>query len=120
MASVGSVTTDFVSGTPAGLKRQLKVWTRPGLDGVGALDVGKSDGRARLQLEHHDTQSNVETWIADIEALQGQVVSITPDWGTTYDGCLITEVSQPEIRPYNDGGTIKAIGRLTIRIERTE
>ena len=120
MATVGSVSTDFVSGTPPSLKRTLKTWTRPGIDGVGALDLGKSDGRGRLQLEHHDTQANVEQWIADIEALQGQVVSITPDWGTAYAGCLITEVSQPEIRPWNDGGTIKAIGRLTIRIERTE
>jgi hypothetical protein len=93
MPTIGTIECTFVKGTAAELKERVEAWQRPGIDGYGAQTVGKGDAPFAFTAVLYDTQENVESWIADLEALQGQVIDVTDDWGREHASLLVLRVT---------------------------
>ena len=110
MASVGGLSCDSVQGELPGLKTMLDVWHVPGLDGVGAMDVGQGDAVAQIEIHKFGNIAAVSTWVGLIEAMQGTLVTIVSDWAVTYTSILIRHVSRPMVEsaePYNAHGVLQ-------------
>lgn len=114
MASIGGVSCDFVRGSSTTLKERLDVYPVPGVDGLGAQKLGRSDSSFRFEAMRLSTHGTVAAWFASIEALQGTVVSVTDDWGKTHTGLLIVEVSEGVRTPNQAPGALGAIGRISV------
>ena len=95
MASVGGVNCTFVRGGANQPKTRLELWQVPGIDGYGAMDVGRGDASFQFLLVKYGSTGTVESWILSIEALQGEVVSITDDHDTVHANCLVVRVGLP-------------------------
>jgi hypothetical protein len=89
------VACDYVKGEIEDFKPQIELWTTPGFEGVGAQRLATVGGPFLFLLSLYDTDVKVEAWIASLEALAGQVVTIKTDLGMIYYHCLITVVSPP-------------------------
>ncbi len=97
MAGIGGVSCNMVKGEAPAKKERLRVWQVPGIDGYGAHADGLGDSAFVFLGVKYGLRAAIETWSTAIEALQGSVVSIVNDWGTTYTNCLIQHVSVPRI-----------------------
>lgn len=106
MASIGSVTTDILRGnSPAALLEQVATWETPGIDGVGALSIGKNGGNFAYTAIRYGSTAAAETFLSDLENLQGTVVSITDDFGEIYGSLLILSVVRTgKIAEIGNGG----------------
>ena len=94
MAAIGAVTCDMVKGAAETLREQVEVWRPPGVDGVGAQGMGKSEGVSHFLAVVYDTNAAVETWADGIRALAGTVQTIVDDWGTSHTNMLIARVGE--------------------------
>lgn len=116
MASVGGVTCDYVHGEAAELRERVDVWQVPGIDGYGAQKLAQGEADFMYVLARYDTAANVETWIDNIVALQGTLVTIVDDWEISRTLCLIQKVSAPKRTPATrTTGTVACRGELTIQ-----
>ena len=95
--TIGAVACDLVRGDPKPQAQRLAVWYTPGIGSPGAHALGLGDGAFHVVAVEFAAAANLVTWHANLCALQGSVVSITNDWGTTYANCLITRVG-PMVR----------------------
>jgi hypothetical protein len=93
MAQIGGVLCTFVRGHCPQPKMRLMLWTVPGVDGIGAQAVGYNDSPFEVVAVLYSNALGIEAWKAALEGLQGTIVSITNDLGTTFSRCLITKVS---------------------------
>ena len=110
--SIGGHACDFVKGTLRALKETVETWRLPGVDGYGAQLLGFGDSSWQFTGVLYDSNTNVEAWFADLEALQGSIISITDDWGETYSNFLVTEVGVPSKTPAIGAGGAR--GELTL------
>lgn len=94
MPAIGSISCDLLRGYPPGPLRRVETWQRPGVDGVGALDLGSGGNPIRLVASVRGVEAAVITFAAALEALVGSAVVITPELGTART-VLITRVGQP-------------------------
>ena len=94
MASVGGISCDMVKGAAETLREQVEVWRQPGVDGVGAQTMGKSEGVSHFLAVIYDTNELVETWANSIRALAGTVGTIIDDWGTSHTNMLIARAGE--------------------------
>jgi hypothetical protein len=92
MASIGAVLCTFVRGHAPRVKTRLELWRVPGLNGYGALVLGQNDSEFEFTAVCYSSAMGVLDWKLQIEALQGQIVSIINDLGITYSNCLITKL----------------------------
>lgn len=98
--TVGGITCDIVRpNTPTGKKQRTETWIVPGLTGIGAHKLGVNESEWEFTIIEFDTAVNVFAWAASIEALQGTVIIVVDDWGTTYTGMLMTGASNPVRSP---------------------
>ena len=116
MAGIGAVTCTFVRGDLPQQKARLDVYYCPGLDNPGAHYLGLGDAAFAVRAILFDTPANVVTWAANLQALQGTVVTITNDWGTAYASCLLVQVGQLQRSPV---GLTGARGEVTIQGTRS-
>ena len=86
-------------GSPQNLKERVTVWQLPGLDGYGAQRLGKGDAPFGFTAVRYASESVVEGWIIDMEALQGQIVSAVDDWNRAHTNLLVSRVGQPVKTP---------------------
>ena len=93
--NIGGVSCDIVRGQIGGLKTRLELWQIPGLIGYGAQDLGLGDSEFVFVGIKYDTEANIETWIASMEALQGTVISVEDDWEQTHTNLLAVRVGTP-------------------------
>jgi len=118
MASIGGVSCDFVhGGPPPGLETVLQEWRVSGINGRGAQDMGEDADRGAYQVVKHDSEANVLTWIGNVQALQGTLVSVVDDWGQTWTNFLVLRVGRPRMTPaqgngYTTRGEISVTGRV--------
>jgi hypothetical protein len=95
MAAIGAVTCDFVKGDARDLKDAVDTWTVPGIDGYGAMGVGKRGSLVQFLAVRYAAAATVLTWLGSIQALESDVVSIVDDLGTTHTNILITRIGRP-------------------------
>ena len=115
MAAVGGVSCDMVKGNAETLREQVEVWRPPGVDGVGAQALGKSEGVSHFTAVLYDTNAAIETWANSLRALAGSVATIVDDWGVSHTNMLIQRVGELAKRAAQiPGSTVEAIGRVPI------
>jgi hypothetical protein len=115
MASIGGVTCTFVRGHPPYPKERVLLWTAPGIDGVGAQQVGRNDAEFQVQAVLYSSAPGILAWKLAIEALQGTLVTIVNDLGIAFTRCLIAKVSNMRSQAAKvPGTTITQRGEIII------
>lgn len=117
MASIGSVSCDFVKGAKTDLKERLEIWQVAGIAGFGAQKLGKGDSAFRFIAVKIDTKANISTWAGNIEDVSGTIVTITDDWAVAHTNCLVVSVSAVARTPRI--GTNNCRGEIEIRGVKT-
>jgi len=115
-AQIGSTACDTVSGVFPISKNIVKTWHRPGLNGIGALDLAKGDTVYTVTASKRDTYANVETWLHTLQAYQGTVQQFTTDWAQLYGQFLIRKVSVGTVTAELPHG---AKGVVELQVEKT-
>ncbi len=110
--AIGGNACDLVKGTLRALKETIETWRLPGVDGYGAQLLGFGDSSWEFTGVKYDSNANIEAWFADLEALQGSIISITDDWGETYQRLLVTQVGVPTKQAAADANGAR--GELTL------
>lgn len=108
MATLGSVTCDIINEREAAhtLRERVETWQTPGLAGYGAQTLGRGDSPVRFEVVKYANRDNLETWIGNVEAVQGTVVSVTDNDGVVFTNVLVTAVRVVERHvAYIPGGT---------------
>jgi hypothetical protein len=67
------------------------------MNGSGAMVVGNRSEPFTVICRRHDTAANIAAWFAQLCALSGTIVSITDDWGLSYDGALVRKAGRPHM-----------------------
>ena len=111
--SIGGVSCDLVSGRFAALKETIETWRIPGIDGYGAQLLGLGDSSFEFTGVKFGSNATIESWFSDIEALQGNIVSVFDDWGDTYSNLLVTGVSPSTKRVALHQGGVR--GQMTVQ-----
>jgi hypothetical protein len=114
MAAIGGISCTFLRGQLPAKKARVRVWEIPGLDGVGAQILGLGDSGGELRAVQFGTYSQVVTWVALLEAMQGSLVTVVNDFGQSTPLFLVESVSVPRIRPAIGSGYTTR-GELSIR-----
>ena len=115
MASIGGVTCDYLYGDIPTLKQLVEIYHRPGMNGVGVRKMGTGEGSFQLRAVNFDTSTGATTtWVGQIEALVGTIVSVVDNWGDTKTNCLIESVTPPEKQAVLAGASDVSMGVLTI------
>ncbi|NLE62137.1 MAG: hypothetical protein GX616_27585 [Planctomycetes bacterium] len=117
MASIGGVTCTFLRGVVPALKEEAIVSRRPGMNGYEILLTGAGDSQGQLQATLRSSDAGCDTWIASIQALQGDIVTVVNDHGDTTTGVYVQRVSQPQKRASCvPGTTVTTRADLTIQV----
>lgn len=120
MASVHGVSCDMVKGAGASLAERAEIWNTPGMDGVGAHQVGRHDGAFQFEAVLYGTSAAVDSWFESIEAQQAKIGTIVDDWGTNHSACLIVHVGQRIKQAATlPGSALEAIGRIVVTGRKT-
>lgn len=110
--SVGGQSCDFVRpNAPTAKKQRVEAWVVAGLTGIGAQKLGQNDSSFQFTIVKFDTDANLDTWAAAIDAMQSTVVTIVDDHGDSYTGCLIEQVSNREKSPAYHAKALGATGK---------
>jgi hypothetical protein len=93
MSAVGPITVDILRGVPSLIRPRVETWEVPGLDGYGAMTLGQGDSEFEiLTITYFADNADADTHIVDCTTAQGTVVTIVDDFGSSFDGMLITHV----------------------------
>jgi hypothetical protein len=112
--TVGSIGCDLISGMATTLTTTIETWAVPGLNGVGAIDMGANSSGFAFNCVEVDTSSNIETWFSNLEATKGTIITITDSFGTAYTNCLVTQVVRESKKAVIHEGGLKSIARATV------
>jgi hypothetical protein len=113
MPSIGGIACTFVRGDAPLPKQRVMLWHVPGIDGYGAQRMGLGDSEFQFRCIAYGTVSAVGAWAIAVQALQGQLVTIVNDWGTSYPRCLICRASPPRYTTAKIG-TTQARGEIIV------
>lgn len=114
--SFGGVTCHGIKGR-ANLKTvELDVFTRPGMDGHGALDLGDVARPNEFTLVYFGTPAACESWVQSIEAKVGTVVTVADDWGRSTTSWLCISIQSARITRA-DRGSGTAGARASVRVK---
>lgn len=78
------------------LKTRVETFERRGFDGYGFVTEAKGDADFPIVLEFFGDEPTVQTWIENIEALQGVICEVENGFGNIVGGILVEKVGQPE------------------------
>jgi len=100
--SIGGVEFDIIHGLPQIARFRVEVWEVPGLDGYGAMTLGKGNAEFDLvsifySANEDDNDGSADLIIAQSIALQGTAVNVVDDWrassgGDPYGPCIVQKV----------------------------
>lgn len=110
MPTIGGVTCSLVNIKYQAPTEQLDLWTIPGVDGTGVQKLG-SRGRPFTAVGVlYDTNTNILTWFAAIEALQGgNPIVVVDDIPNTFSNLRVTSVERiGPVRIVGEGTTHRA------------
>ena len=108
--TIGGVTCLLMHGTPPGLKDVSVATHIPGFDGYIGQNLAKAGGECTINVVNIDSNANITTWIASIEALAGTSVTLTydsTDWNQSFTSLMVTNVSAPLKTGVIYGGSYK-------------
>ncbi len=94
----GGIACNFLRGTQASPKTRLDVWQRPGIDGYGAIDLGKGDSKTEFILVAFGLYAATIGWGISIEDKQGAVVTVVNDWAESMANFLVEKVGLPQVQ----------------------
>lgn len=114
MAQIGGVLCTFVRGNCPNPKMRIELWRVPGLDGYGAQALGLNDSPFEVTAILYSNKAGVELWKDSIEGLQGSIVSITNDLGSTTQNCLILKISNMRPMAAIAAGGITTRGEIIV------
>jgi hypothetical protein len=114
MASVGGVSCDYLYGEIPSLKQLTEVYHRPGMNGVGVRKMGSGEGAFQLRAVTFDTEANIVTWIAAVEALVGTIVTVVDVWSDNKTNCLIESVTPAGKQSIVASGSDDCMGEINI------
>lgn len=114
--SFGGVACHYVKGRANAKTTNLDVFTRPGMDGHGALDLGDVAKPNEFTLVFFGTPAACEAWVQLIEALKGSLVAVEDDWGRTTASWLFIEMQVPRVTRADEGGGT-AGARAMVRVK---
>ncbi|HUX17415.1 MAG TPA: hypothetical protein VMW52_13140 [Phycisphaerae bacterium] len=91
MASIGGTSVISIhGGVDVAFGEEVEVITRPGADGLGVKTTGKRSPPSVLYSESdHATAAAAETVVGTFKAMQGTLVTIVDDHGTTCTNVLV-------------------------------
>jgi hypothetical protein len=114
--SFGGVACNNVKGRANSKTTNIEVFTRPGTDGHGALDLGDVARPNDFTLVFFGTPAACETWVGQIEAKVGTLVAVEDDWGRTTASWLCMSIQSAKV-VRADRGTGTAGARAVVRVK---
>ena len=97
MASIGGVTVSYLYGEIPAFKQTVAISTRSGLDGFSAVKQGSRGEQFGLRISHYAAdEAAANTFLAAIQALQGDLVTIVDAFAVSTSNVLIEAISQPQ------------------------
>ncbi len=95
MGTFLGVSCDIIRARTTALKTTTQVFVEPGQDGYGVHLLGQGDAAFVFILIEYGTPAAVDTWIALIEAKQGQQGTVTDDWPVSHLNMFVRAVNVP-------------------------
>jgi hypothetical protein len=89
MSSIGAESCAFVRGYGGSMGTRLEIWQVPGIDGIGAMDLGLGGEPFEFEAVQYGDSTTVHSWLLAIEAMRGTVQAIVDDHGVTHTNMLI-------------------------------
>ena len=114
MATFFGITTDLIRSRTPALKTTAEVFVEPGRDGYGVHTLGEGDARFVFVLVRLELIATVNSWIALIEAKQGQEGIVVDDWGETHSNMFAQRMSTPIKTAIIKDGVAAARGEITV------
>ena len=118
MASVGGVSCTFVHDAKGGippLRQRSETWHATGIDGYGIQLLGKGESEFTVRAVLYSNNAGIDTWAALLHAMQGLLVVIIDDHGTTYTYCYLKTVGNVAKTPAKiPGGEVTTRGEIKI------
>jgi len=119
MPSIGGVSCEFIPSAerpPAVLREEVELFRIPGISGYGSLLTGAADGSFRLEVaEYVASAAAARVWETALQSLQGQVVTIVDDQGTSHTYCLLMHVGNATVQAgWSPGTGVSQRASLTI------
>ena len=109
--NIGSVTSDIVDITEISPNQRIEVWERLGIDGIASRDIAKGGGAFIALCTKFDSNTSIDTWIANLEALQnGALKSGEDSHGTTFSNMIVLSVELIEKSGVIYAGSAKVMG----------
>jgi hypothetical protein len=95
--SIGSYSPDYIISRCTQPATVVDVWSVPGVDGIGAQQMGTRGGEFQLvSVEYFfgytDNSTSANTTESDCYAMQGTILTVTDNYGTTWENMLVTKV----------------------------
>jgi hypothetical protein len=88
----------------------------PGISGYGTALLGAANGEFSVTAVLLSNLAGVAVWEAALQAMQGTVVSIVDDHGTTHTYCELERVSNARITPaYQPGTGVTKRGEIVLQ-----
>jgi hypothetical protein len=95
-ATIGSVSVDYVYGTPVAAETGVELLQAAGVPGYGVRLAAARSRSAALQVHHYaDDLTAAATLLTDLAALVGTLVTVTLNNGQTFANCLVA-ATRPE------------------------
>jgi hypothetical protein len=97
-------------------------YTVPGYDGIGAQLLGESQSDVSFALTFFGIDADCESFAILVDRMQGTIITVVDSQDDTYEGILITGVSNKQIEPalHADGlGITGKSCKVTIRGKMT-
>lgn len=118
--SVGGVSIDILRGTVPELKDLVEIWKRPGLDGVGARNIGTGGGGfSMVGIYFASSAADAESKLNALGDKQGTVVSIEDAQGTTHANCLLVGLGRHNMNKVIQAGGEKVLLTVPMSFQRT-
>lgn len=106
MSSIGGISQIAIKGPPLGpMGQMVEVFTRSGVDGVAARQLGLRPGiNQPVSVTDAEDSDDVQTLKAAYAAMRGTLVTVIDDHGETFDNVLVQDVRVDAQRAVAGGG----------------
>ncbi len=105
MATIGGVSCDILRGTINNKRERVVVDHPPGANSPTLQKLGLGDGTFELTAVEFGTDTEIETWLDSIEALQSAIVTIIDDRDDTWTQRVVEQVGNRTVRAIIQPGT---------------
>jgi len=95
----------FWRGVPPPTRTRVATWQVPGINGVGAITLGKGDSEGTGRAEYFAaSDAYAQTFWKGLMACQGALCTLIDDFGDAYANIIPTHIGQPVKKGVISGG----------------